>query len=73
MSTLSYYILLGLCASLYFEAIGWYVSKYGKTERTAAAAKAWKALTIIEKIVILVIWPISLIIFIVALIRASLK
>ena len=73
MSIVSYYILVGLCASLYFEAIGWYVTKYGKTERATKAAKAWEALTILEKIVILVIWPISLIIFVVAIIKASLK
>ena len=70
MSAISYYILLGLCASLYFEAIGWYVTKYGKTERATKAAKAWEALTILEKIVI---WPISIVIFIVAIIKASLK
>jgi len=73
MSAISYYILLGLLASLYFEAIGWYMTKYGKTERAAKAAKAWGALGILEKIVILVIWPVSCIIFVIAIIRASLK
>jgi len=73
MSLLSYYILFGLCASLYFEAIGWYVTKYGTGDRAKKAAKAWADLSIAEKLIILVIWPISIVIFIVAIIKASLK
>ncbi len=73
MSLLSWYILIGLCSSLYFESVGWFVTKYGKGDKAKKAADVWNDLGNFNRIIMFVVWPISVIIFVFALIKEHLK
>jgi len=73
MKLLSDYILVGLIFSVYFEVVGWYVLKYGKDSKALKAGKAWAALSNYEKLALFVFWPVSIVVYLLALIRAYIK
>ena len=73
MSMLSWYILVGLCSCLYFEAVAWLVAKYGRDKTAKRATEVWNDLGVLSKLTMFAVWPISIIIFIVALVRAYFK
>jgi hypothetical protein len=73
MSLLSWYILIGLCSSLYFESVGWFVTKYGKGEKVRKAADAWNQIGTLDRLIMFTVWPLSIIIFIVSLLKAYFK
>ena len=73
MSMFSWYILLGLCFCLWVEAIVWYITKYGNTDRTTQASKAWNELGAGSRLIMFALWPVSLIVFVVAILKAHFK
>jgi hypothetical protein len=73
MNILSNYILVGLVFSIYFEVCGWYILKYSTDPIAIKAGKAWEALKIYERLLIFMFWPVSVVVWLIAVVRASVK
>jgi hypothetical protein len=73
MKLLSDYILVGLIFMVYFEVVGWYVLKYAKDPKALKAGKAWSALGNYEKLSLFLFWPVSIVVYLIALIRTYIK
>ena len=73
MNILSNYVLVGLVFCIYFEVCGWCILKYSKDPIAIKAGKAWEALKVYERLLLFVFWPVSIVVYLIAVVRASLK